>query len=298
MHDLLFPSPSNSQAVCGWTGHAFLVDGQEVPILGYDALTSGWTDELTDFHEETAGDNHYIDIASRRHAIAALRLGIQGEKPVIIDIGCSSGSMLRALRKSLPSATLVGADYIRGPLLKLAESLAGIPFLQFNLVTCPLFSNSVDGVILLNVLEHIEDDFAAMQQVFRITKPGGVVVIEVPAGPQLYDVYDKQLMHFRRYTLSSLVEKLQRAGFQIEEQSYMGFFLYPAFAMIKRRNQRYMECSDEIQRQIVAKNISQARANPLMNAIMRLEEALRPYLRYPFGIRCLVTCKKPADAIG
>ena len=291
MHDLLFPSPSNSQAVCGWTGHAFLVDGQEVPILGYDALTSGWTDELTDFHEETAGDNHYIDIASRRHAIAALRLGI-------IDIGCSSGSMLRALRKSLPSATLVGADYIRGPLLKLAESLAGIPFLQFNLVTCPLFSNSVDGVILLNVLEHIEDDFAAMQQVFRITKPGGVVVIEVPAGPQLYDVYDKQLMHFRRYTLSSLVEKLQRAGFQIEEQSYMGFFLYPAFAMIKRRNQRYMECSDEIQRQIVAKNISQARANPLMNAIMRLEEALRPYLRYPFGIRCLVTCKKPADAIG
>jgi ubiquinone/menaquinone biosynthesis C-methylase UbiE len=271
------------------------VDGRELPILAYDASTSGWTDELTEFHEEIAGDTHYIDIASRRHAIAALRRGIRGETPVIIDIGCSSGAMLRALRGSFPKATLVGADYISGPLLGLAESLPGIPFLQFNLVSCPLFSNSVDAVILLNVLEHIEDDSAAIRQAFRITKPGGIVVVEVPAGPNLYDVYDKQLMHFRRYTLNTLREKLQRAGFQIEEQSYLGVFLYPVFAAIKKRNQRYMGCSDDVQRQIVAKNISRARVNPLLSAIMRVEEALRRHVHYPAGIRCVVTCRKPVN---
>jgi ubiquinone/menaquinone biosynthesis C-methylase UbiE len=249
---------------------------------------------LTDFHEETAGDNHYIDIASRRHALAALRRNIKGSEPVIIDIGCSSGSMLRSLREALPKATLIGADYIGGPLVRLASSLSGIPFLQFDLVSCPLFSNSVDAVFLLNVLEHIEDDFAAMRQAFRIAKPGGVVIVEVPAGPRLFDIYDKQLMHFRRYTLNSLCEKLQQVGFRIAERSHLGVFFYPLFAAVKKRNQRHWQSSDELQRRIVAKNISQSRANPLMGAVMRLEEALRPFVRYPVGIRCLVTCRKPA----
>lgn len=294
MREISFPSPSVPEDICRWNGRAFVVDGEEVPILAYDSSTSGWTDELTSFHEETAGDNHYIDIASRNRAIRALRRRIKSEESLIIDIGCSSGSMLRALRESLPKATLIGADYIIGPLLGLAESLPGIPFLQFNLVTCPLFSNSVDAVILLNVLEHIEDDFAAMQQTFRITKPGGAVVIEVPAGPHLYDIYDKQLMHFRRYTLTSLCDKLQRAGFLIEERSHLGALVFPAFWMIKKRNQRYMSHTDETQRRVVAKNISQARTNTLMSAIMLAEEKLRYYIPYPMGIRCVVTCRKPA----
>jgi ubiquinone/menaquinone biosynthesis C-methylase UbiE len=296
--EILFPSPSASRNTCKWNGRVFLIDDQEAPILAYNSLAyntlaSGWTDELTSFHESVAGDNHYIDVASRSHAIAALRARISQNEAVIIDIGCSSGSMLRALREVLPKATLIGADYISGPLLGLARSLPGIPFLQFNLVSCPLFSNSVDAVILLNVLEHIEEDFAAMQQAFRITRPGGTVIIEVPAGPHLFDVYDKQLMHFRRYTLDDLCEKLERAGFEIEERSYLGAFFYPAFAMVKKRNQRFMGCSDEIQRETVAKSISRARANPLMGAVMRVEEAVRPYVKFPFGIRCLTTCKKP-----
>jgi SAM-dependent methyltransferase len=290
-----FPSSSGSQVSCIWNGNAFLVDGKEVPVLAYHASPSGWTDELTSFHQDIAGDNHYIDIASRNHAIAVLGRRINADSAVIIDIGCSSGSMLRALRKRWPNATLIGADYISGPLPGLAASLPGIPFLQFNLVSCPLFSNSVDAVVLLNVLEHIEDDFAAMQQAFRILKPGGVAVIEVPAGPQLFDIYDRQLMHFRRYTLKSLCVKLRRSGFQIEERSHLGVFVYPPFVVVKKRNQRHMGSPDEVTRELVAKNISQGRTNWFMNAIMRFEEALRPYVYYPVGIRCLVTCRKPAN---
>ena len=268
-----------------------------MPVLSYDTTKSGWTDELTSFHQDTAGDDHYIDIASRKRTLKALRKAVKADDAVIIDIGCSSGFMLHVLHEEFPKATLIGADYISGPLQVLAASLPGIPFLQFNLVSCPLFSSSFDAVILLNVLEHIEDDFAAMQQAYRITKPGGVVVIEVPAGPQLFDIYDKQLMHFRRYRLKSLCEKLESAGFEIDERSYLGAFVYPAFAIVKKRNQRYMDCPDEVQREIVAKNISQVRRNPLMNAIMRVEEILRPYVRYPVGIRCVVTCRKPSTDV-
>jgi ubiquinone/menaquinone biosynthesis C-methylase UbiE len=290
---MLFPSPLCSDATCVWNGRAFLVDGEEKSVLAYGISKSGWTDELTRFHEEIAGDNHYIDVASRCHTTIELRRTLNSDDATLIDIGCSSGAMLRTLRKCFPKASLIGADYISGPLLGLAASLPGIPFLQFDLTRCPLFSNSVDAIVLLNVLEHIEDDVAAMRQAFRILRPGGVVIIEVPAGPELFDVYDKQLMHFRRYTMAGLCTALARVGFQIECRSHLGAFLYPAFRVIKKRNQRYMDYPDDAQRQIVARNISTTQQHPLMTAIMQVEEALRPYVYYPAGIRCLLTCRKP-----
>jgi hypothetical protein len=137
---------------------------------------------------------------------------------------------------------------------------------------------------------------AAIQQVFRIIKPGGIAVIEVPAGPHLFDVYDKRLLHFRRYTLKSLIDKVESVGFNVDEGSHLGALIYPAFAMVKKRNQRYNNCPEEKQTQIVVKNISQGRTNSLMTGLMRLEEALRPYVPYPFGIRCLITCRKPGGA--
>src|SRR5205085_10979289 len=122
--------------------------------------------------------------------------------PVILAVGCSSAFLHRDLRRELPDASIIGADYVRGPLDDLHRSMPDIPLLQFDLVQCPLPSESVDVVVLLNVLEHIENDAGAMEQVARILKPGGAAVIEVPAGPHLYDVYDKVLMHFRRYRSS------------------------------------------------------------------------------------------------
>jgi hypothetical protein len=50
-----------------------------------------------------------------------------------------------------------------------------------------------------------------------------------------------------------------------------------------------------MQREIVAKNISQTRERPLIKTLLRIEEVLRPYVHYPAGIRCLVTCRKPAN---
>jgi ubiquinone/menaquinone biosynthesis C-methylase UbiE len=133
-----------------------------VPVLEYELGQSGWTDGLTAFHEETAQDNHYIDRASRRHTLNELRRWLTMSSPVVIDVGCSSGFMLRSLQKDFPDAILVGADYVRGPLEALARDLSGVPLLQFDLTTCPIPDQSVHGVVLLNVLEHIERDEAAL----------------------------------------------------------------------------------------------------------------------------------------
>jgi len=196
---IAFPAPPGYSEPPFWTGQGFRVGQIALPVLSYQVGASGWTDELTEFHEDVAGEDHTIDCSSREHAVSRLERWLPGSAPVVMDVGCSSGFVLKLLRKRLPKAAVVGADYVRAPLDKLSKVMPEVPLLQFDLVKCPLPDRSFEGVVCLNVLEHIENDFAAVQQLHRVLKPGGVVVFEVPAGPHLYDVYDKQLLHFRRY---------------------------------------------------------------------------------------------------
>src|SRR5450631_1376229 len=87
-----------------WTGDGFLVDGRRVPMLAYGAGPSGWSEGLTTLHEAMAGDDHPIDTLSRNWASAALRRHFDGPKGTLIEVGCSSGFMVRRLHAEWPSA--------------------------------------------------------------------------------------------------------------------------------------------------------------------------------------------------
>ncbi|MCX5908569.1 MAG: class I SAM-dependent methyltransferase, partial [Deltaproteobacteria bacterium] len=173
--------PSPDSPVPRWTGNGFKLGDQTHPILYYEVGASGWSDALTSLHEEAAGEDHFMDRASRSHVIHELKKYLPLPHSLILEVGCSSGFMLRQIREEMPQVLLMGADYVAGPLLRLAAQVPTIPLLQFDLTLCPLPESSLDAVVLLNVLEHITDDRAAMAQVVRILKPGGIAVIEVPA---------------------------------------------------------------------------------------------------------------------
>jgi SAM-dependent methyltransferase len=213
--------------------------------------------------------------------------------PVILDIGCSSGFMLRDIRRLLPRAVVIGADYVWGPLKKIASEVPDLPVVQCDLTRCPVPDGSLDAVVLLNVLEHIRDDRSAVQQLYRVLKPGGLVVIEVPAGPHLYDVYDRTLMHFRRYSLQSVSTLLRSAGFEIVKKSHLGFFVYPPFWFVKKRNKRFLQADESVQQQVVANNIRSTQGSWVFRAVMGMELFLGRFVSYPAGIRCLLTCRKP-----
>jgi SAM-dependent methyltransferase len=263
-----------------------------VPVLSYDVGPCGWSQELTRLHEEAAGKSHCIDRASREHAIGQLAKYLRDPCSVVLDVGCSSGFTLRAIRARYPAFLLIGSDPVRGPLEQIARDMPDVPLLQFDLVSCPLPDSSIDAVLLLNVLEHIPNDSAALDQVYRILRPGGIAIIEVPAGPHLYDVYDRLLLHHRRYALGGLAHLVEQGGFRTLERSHLGFFIYPGFWIAKRRGKRFLSADATVQRRIVAQSISKTRESRALDVILRFELALGRRVSFPFGIRCLLTCRK------
>lgn len=93
---------------------------------------------------------------------------------------------------------------------------------------------SIDYLFTLNVLEHIEDDAAAIREIFRIIKPGGRVLIYVPAFMALFTSMDAHVGHHRRYRLSELSEAIKEVGFYIEKSAYfdaLGFLATLVFKL-------------------------------------------------------------------
>jgi glycosyltransferase involved in cell wall biosynthesis len=100
--------------------------------------------------------------------------------------------------------------------------------------------NRFDTVICLNVVEHVEHDEQALQNINRSLMPGGNAIILVPQGQWLYGSLDKALDHYRRYKRDDLIDKCKRAGFTIERVfSFNRVGVFPWFfngRILRRRN--------------------------------------------------------------
>jgi ubiquinone/menaquinone biosynthesis C-methylase UbiE len=252
---------------------------------------SAWSSDLTEIHEAEVATSHPITVSSRMRAVDSMKL--LGDTPIILDVGCMSGLLIEQLRRSMPTAAIIGADYLAAVLAKTSDRIRGIPFLQFDLRTCPLPDGSVDGVTALNVLEHIDDDVQALKEIHRILKIGGLAHIEVPANPSCYDLYDEVLLHHRRYALSELREICRSIGFSIEASTHLGFFVYPLFRVIKAKNRFLLKGLEvEGKRKMLIKHIRETNDNMLLNWAFALERFFGEWIDYPIGIRAVLRARR------
>ncbi|ESS71603.1 putative generic methyltransferase [Methyloglobulus morosus KoM1] len=284
------PPPLGCSVPPKWDGKNFVIGDKCAPVLEYSENFAGWSDDLTALHEEAARDNHPIDLASRNDAVRQVEKFGRTVGSVIMEIGCSSGFLIRDLVKIFPEAVVLGADVVKEPLYQLAKSLPSVPLIRFDLLKCPLPDQSIDVLIMLNVLEHIENDGMALNKVFKLLKPGGVLIIEVPSGPSLYDAYDEELHHFRRYSAVELRQKLIKSGFHICRESHLGFLLYPAFAVVKLLNKTLLQNKNKA---VVRNQVRKTSNSNIMLWALEFETKYLNRLRLPFGIRVLMSAQRP-----
>jgi SAM-dependent methyltransferase len=147
----------------------------------------------------------------------------------ILDVGCGSGATLLALREF---GEVVGLD--RAALaLHFCRQRGLRALLQGQAGSLPIRAGGVDLVTLLDVLEHLFDDRAALREMYRVLAPGGWLFLAVPAYPFLWSEHDEALSHWRRYTAPELRAKVEAAGFTVARLSYAVTTLLPLAAALR-----------------------------------------------------------------
>lgn len=144
----------------------------------------------------------------------------------VLDFGAGIGTFADALLQQGIQVVCVEPD------LQFRASLAERNFEVFsNISEIPY--ESIDYIYSLNVLEHIEDDTAALRELFMCLKPGGRLFLYVPAFPSIFSSMDRKVGHYRRYRKSEMILKCNEVGYEIEEVRYVDCLGYLASVIYK-----------------------------------------------------------------
>lgn len=149
--------------------------------------------------------------------------------PSIVSIGCGNGTELAFLQTK---GQVTGLDID----MQVVENCRakGFDVLQADLLSNTL-SEQFDIVVAMDIVEHIKDDQQAVQALYKLVKPGGSLIVTVPAFPFLWTDLDEltDFPHHRRYTRTTLQKLLNKTGMTVTLCSYYNFFLFPLVLLTK-----------------------------------------------------------------
>jgi len=152
----------------------------------------------------------------------------------ILDVGCGSGDQMQALGSRFPKARLAGIDRSQSGLAVTARNFPNALLLPTDLEDDGATPDRLQGwashAVCSEVLEHLENPVAALQNLMGYLKPGGRLVITVPGGPK--SAFDHSIGHHRHYTTDQLQKDLQTAGYSVEVAAGAGFPTFNLYRLI------------------------------------------------------------------
>lgn len=230
--------------------------------------------EIERWHFWFVGRRMFLESLIRRYQLNIRRS--------ILDLGCGSGSLVETLTRR--GHWVVGVDVRSEGLSATRRSSAEALLVQADATHLPFRSDAFDMVILLDVLEHVDEE-RVLLQLHSVLKLAGLVVISVPAFPWLWGYRDEGAGHLRRYRRRHLVRVLSNAGFEVIELRYYQFFLLPILFLTRflgRRRPIFRDLEDRPLRLV----------NALFGLITRVEVKLGQFFSWPAGSSMVAVCRK------
>ena len=245
--------------------------------------------------QQIAEDSHWW-FAGRVRAIDALAAPYLGSSLRVLDVGCGAGNMMHHLARY---GTVQGVEIDPRPLrlaqqrgydARLADASAGIPF----------GDGQFDLVATLDVIEHVQDDLAALRECARVLAPQGHLLVTVPAFMFLWSQNDVLNAHVRRYTAGELRRKLEASGFKLRRLSYNNFCVFPMAAplILMRRAGAQQTAAplrshhfEEDAYQVDMEPASPA-VNSVLTAVGKFEAVLLRRVNLPWGTSLIALAQK------
>lgn len=235
--------------------------------MDYKDLQAGLDKELFWFK----GKNNFIDIL--------LSKNLNNKNLKILDIGSGTGDDLNIINKYGNTFVIdinqEALDLIPNNLIH--EKKVG----DITNISYP--DNYFDLVLIFDVLEHIENDQKALEEIKRVLKPGAILMFTVPAFNFLYNKHDKYLGHFRRYSKKNL-KNLINNDFEIITLSYwMNLLFIPALIQRKILNFFYFKKNLELKSNLI---------NKIFYKILSFENfCIKKGVKFPYGLTLYGVCK-------
>lgn len=228
-------------------------------------------------------ESHWWFVGRRRVVAMLLKTLRLNSSRRLLDVGSGAGGMLELLLTYGQVTSLEGdaecAEHIRE---RYGERVTVLPHFFESLDPT---KQTFDVVSMFDVLEHIEDDVAALKKIHALLVPGGWYIATVPACPFLWSSHDDLNKHYRRYMKRELCQKVEQAGFTIARCSYFNFFLFVPIFFARMLFRLIGRVDSDVR-------APSAGVNGLFAKIFSFERFCLSRFSFPIGVSLFIIAKK------
>ncbi|MDR0406948.1 MAG: class I SAM-dependent methyltransferase [Holosporales bacterium] len=197
----------------------------------------------------------------------------------ILDIGCGTGINYPQLSQF---GTVDNIDCDDKAIQYFSIKNPNIPIFKGSLpnqLPEAIQQKKYDLIVMLDILEHIQDDIGGLITLHSLLSDSGKMLITVPACQFLYGKFDSLNHHYRRYSKSSLEETIRKAGFSVSYLSYFNFFLFPLAALVRLKEKYSAHYSFEKSNAVPCSLV-----NLLCRWVFGMERYFLPRFSFPIGL--------------
>lgn len=234
------------------------------------------------------GRRQVVDAVMARHL--PHRAPGDPERPEIVDIGCGSGAMLRMLHGF---GHVTGLEMFEDAVTWCRTQYGDFADIELARIPDDLPDDGrYDVACAFDVVEHIEDDRAAVARIHDLVRPGGLFVSAVPAFPSLWGDTDVLSHHFRRYRRGPYCDLMRGAGFEVERATYFNTWLFPPAAAVRWGKRLVRRPGRTPQADL---DLPTGRLDRVLTAIFASERHVVTRWSMPVGVSLLVVARRPLE---